>query len=130
MAPSPSSIVRSVSLSLACLAIAAAAQAQTAPETPPPAGAGGAPAADGLTRAEKREEGRRNQKIERIHVDDGGAKVDELRYGGQTQSITVQPKGDLPAYEIQPADTARSRSSDSREGMAERKQRVWNVLNF
>ena len=35
--------------------------------------------------------GARNQRIEHIHVEDNNATVDELRVGGQTQSITVKP---------------------------------------
>jgi hypothetical protein len=73
---------------------------------------------------------RQNQKIERLHHEDSANTIDEVRVGGQTQSVTVQPKAGLPAYEIQPNDMARSRPSDSREGLAERRQRVWNVLNF
>ena len=73
---------------------------------------------------------RKNQKIEFIRVEDAGNRVDEVRVGGQTQSITVQPKANVPAYEIAPDDMARSRPSDSREGFSERKQRVWNVFNF
>ena len=74
---------------------------------------------------------RKNQKIERIRVEDAGNRIDELRVGGQTQNVTVQPKnGDMPAYELQPDDLARSRPADSREGLSGRKQRVWNVLSF
>ena len=73
---------------------------------------------------------RRNQKIERITIEDGGNRIEELRVGGQTQNITVQPKAAVPAYEIQPDDMARSRPADSREGFSGRKQRVWNVLGF
>ena len=40
-------------------------------------------------------EGRKNQKIERIHVEDSGSKVDELRVGGQTQQIVVQPSSQV-----------------------------------
>ncbi|MGE4239750.1 hypothetical protein [Ramlibacter sp.] len=58
---------------------------------------------------------RKNQKIERIRIEDEGNRIDELRVGGETQSITVQPKGSrLPAYEIRRGD----------------RQRVWNVLAF
>ena len=73
---------------------------------------------------------RQNQKIERIVVEDNANRIEEVRVGGQTQSITVQPKGDLPAYEIQPSDNARTRPADSREGFSGRGQRVWNVFNF
>src|SRR4051812_20359987 len=45
---------------------------------------------------------RKNQKIEHIHVEDDTVNIDEVRYAGQTQSISVQPKGAMPAYEIQP----------------------------
>ncbi len=64
-----------------------------------------------------------NQRIERIHVEDGGSRVDELRVGGETKNITVQPKvGNLPAYEVQPQNT------DGGDGTNGR--RVWRALQF
>ena len=75
-------------------------------------------------------EPRRNQKIERIVIEDGGNRIDEVRVGGQTQSITVQPKAGVPPYEMQPSDLGRSRPAESREGMSGRSQRVWNVFSF
>lgn len=128
MAASTSSLVRSLLLSFACLALAGIAQAQTAPNAAPSA----APAPnDGLTKAEKREEGRRNQKIERIHVDDGGAKVDELRYGGETQTITVTPKGNMPQYEVVPNNnnsrTGQQGGGDAGSGTG---PTLWNILKF
>jgi len=102
-------------LILFCLALACSGlQAQTLPpETPQPL------------------EGRRNQKIERIRVEDGGARIDELRVGGQTQSITVQPKANVPAYEFQPTDLARSRPAENRDSLSSpSSQRVWNLLKF
>jgi len=76
-------------------------------------------------------EGRKNQRVERIHHEDRGAVIDELRYGGQTQSITVQPKADVPEYEIQPTDLSRSRPADHRDGMSSATgQRVWNLFRF
>lgn len=59
-------------------------------------------------------DGRRNQKIERIRLEDSGSVIDEVKYGGQTQSISVQPKAGVPRYEVQPVTG----------------QRSWNVLNF
>jgi hypothetical protein len=50
---------------------------------------------------------RKNQKIERLHTEDDGATVDEVRVGGQTQSITVQAEGGVPAYEVLPNDAGR-----------------------
>ena len=54
------------------------------------------------------------QRTERIHVEDASTRIDELRVGGETRSIKVQPKGDLPAYEVAPASGERS----------------WKVLSF
>jgi hypothetical protein len=76
-------------------------------------------------------EGRKNQRVERIHHEDAGVRIDELRYGGQTQSIVVQPKAIVPEYEIQPTDLARSRPADHRDGMSSATgQRVWNLFRF
>lgn len=49
------------------------------------------------------------QRIQRIVVEDAGSRVDELRVGGQTKSITVQPKtgNALPPYEVRPSDGTR-----------------------
>lgn len=76
-------------------------------------------------------EGRKNQKVERIVHEDAGSRIEETRYGGQTQNITVTPKADVPAYEIQPTDLARSRPADSRDGMGTATgQRYWNLFKF
>jgi len=71
------------------------------------------PAVGQALQKEEQPEGRKNQRIERITHEDAGSRIDELRYGGQTQSIVVQPKANVPAYEIQPGG-----------------QRVWNVFKF
>ena len=73
---------------------------------------------------------RQNQKVERIRVEDKANRIDEVRVGGQTQSVTVQPKAGTPSYELQPDDLARSRPSESREGFSGRRQRVWNIFDF
>ncbi len=77
-------------------------------------------------------DGRQNQKIERIRHEDAGSRIDEVRVGGQTQRITVQPKVDgMPAYEIQPASPVRGRPLDVRDGLdSQGGQRSWNVLRF
>ncbi len=99
---------------LACTALAA----QTVPAPP-------------VVQESQPSEGRKNQKVQRIRVEDAGAVIDEIRYGGQTQSITVQPKANVPEYEIQPTDLARSRPADNRDGLSNATgQRVWNVLKF
>jgi hypothetical protein len=73
---------------------------------------------------------RQNQKMESIHVEDAGAKVDEVRYGGRTQSITVSPKANVPSYEVLPEDGRRSRQSQQESGATGNGPRVWNVLKF
>ncbi len=111
--------MRSRYLLLLPLLAGTALSAQTVPATAP------------LVQEPPQAEGRKNQKVERIHVEDTAVVIDEVRYGGQTQSITVQPKANVPEYEIQPTDLARSRPADNRDGMSNATgQRVWNVLKF
>lgn len=72
---------------------------------------------------------RLNQRVERIRVEDEGSRVDEVRVGGQTQSITVQPKvGNLPGYEVQPSDGVRNRPRNGAE--TDTGARVWNLKKF
>ncbi len=63
-----------------------------------------------------------NQLIERITVDDGGAKIQELRFGGETRSITVQPKNGMPAYDVRPISGA-----DQQPGSG---ARTWKIFGF
>ena len=75
--------------------------------------------------------GRRNQKIERIVHEDAGSRIDELRVGGQTQAITVQPKADVPEYSVEPANLSRNRPREDRSGSTEAGgTRSWTVLKF
>lgn len=75
--------------------------------------------------------GRNNQRTERIQIEDAGSRVDELRVGGQTQNISVQPKtGNLPAYEVQSPDGARSRTGSHNGAETTTAPRVWNVFKF
>lgn len=53
-------------------------------------------------------------RIEHLHVEDAGARIDEVRVGGATQSITVQPKDGMPAYQVAPKTG----------------ERTWKVLGF
>ncbi len=76
--------------------------------------------------------GAANQRAERIVTEDAGSRVEELRVGGQTQSITVQPKADVPAYEVKPVDGIRARPNNlqgERDGSSGG-SRVWNIRNF
>ncbi len=122
MASTPFSFFRHALLALVCAVPVAAVQAQTAAQP--------APVTPAEAKAEARAEGRRNQKIENIHVEDGGAAVDEVRYGGQTQSITVKPKANVPSYQVLPNDGGRERQGQSETGTGGNGPRVWNVMKF
>jgi len=75
--------------------------------------------------------GRRNQKIERIHIEDRNATVDELRVGGETQNITVTPKNNAPAYQVMPNDDRSRNQGQSDQSPGESGSRVWwNVFKF
>ncbi len=54
------------------------------------------------------------QQVEKIRLEDKGSVIDELRIGGQTRSIEVQPKGGMPAYQVAPQSG----------------QRSWKILGF
>lgn len=75
-------------------------------QTPPPET--GTPAAASSPRAGV------EPRIEHLRVEDAGARIDELRIGGTTQSISVQPKGGMPTYQVEPKTGERS----------------WKVLGF
>jgi hypothetical protein len=69
-------------------------------------------------------------RIERITNEDALTRIDEVRVGGETKSIEVQPKNGAPAYQINP-DTNGAASSETggkRTGNAGRSS--WRVLNF
>jgi hypothetical protein len=53
-------------------------------------------------------------RIEHIQVEDSAARIDELRVGGETQNITVQPKSGMPSYQVEPKTG----------------ERTWKVLGF
>ncbi|MDM0104564.1 hypothetical protein QTH97_06445 [Variovorax sp. J22R24] len=114
---------RLVSLVLACAAPSAAVFAQN-PQPPASTPTQAQPDPDKAA-------GRHNQKIERIHVEDRNATVDELRVGGQTESITVKPANG-PSYQVMPNETERVRNQgQSDQSSGENGSRVWwNVFKF
>jgi hypothetical protein len=100
---------------LACGAALAQAPAPAPAPSPAPASAKNPP----------------EQRIEQIRTEDQGTRIDELRVGGQTQSITVTPKASsLPGYEIQPTEGARTRPTQREGAESSSGPRVWNVLKF
>lgn len=122
MASSTFSLSR-ILLALICAAPLYTVRAQSAP----PAGSA---QPDAVQKEEQKAEGRKNQKIENIHVEDGGAAVDEVRYGGKTQSITVKPKANVPSYEVLPNDGGRERQGQGETSSGGNGARVWNVMKF
>ena len=74
-----------------------------------------------------------DQRIEHIRVEDGGSRVDELRVGGETKSIKVQPKtagGGVPEYEVLPNNGTRD-GGPSRSGADTiTAPRVWTLRKF
>lgn len=73
--------------------------------------------------------GRPDKAIQRIRTEDAGTRIDELRVGGETQQITVQPKTGGAAYEVKPAEGARG-AAPAATNSDTNGSRVWNVLKF
>lgn len=69
--------------------------------------------------------------IQRIVVEDAGSRIEEVRVGGETQSISVQPKTRLPAYEVLPTDATKGGGTEpASTGAGSTGKRVWNVFKF
>lgn len=115
------------SLLLAAAAVLAGAPALAQTAAPAPAAAP-APVLQPGTNPTSR---RPDQTIQRIRTEDAGSRIDEVRVGGETQSITVQPKADVPAYEVLPSEATKGGgTAPSRSGAGATGSRVWNVLKF
>ena len=67
------------------------------------------------------------QTIERIRHEDTGSRIDELRVGGESKSITVKPKGDAPAYDVAPESNNRNPAGTDRERSG---GGGWNLFKF
>ncbi|EGI75508.1 hypothetical protein [Hylemonella gracilis] len=95
------------------------AQAQTAPAAPAPDSV-----KNGSTdRAIE-------QRVEQIQHEDQGSRIDELRVGGETRSITVNPKigkGTAPAYEVTPESNNRNPATS--DGSGEGRAR-WTIFSY
>jgi len=76
-------------------------------------------------------DGRVQKKTERIRVEDAGSLIEEVRVGGETQSITVSPKGNMPSYDVLPPSVNRIPASSERSNAtAAGGTRVWKILAF
>lgn len=97
---------------VAGIALASAAQGQTAPLEQPPQ----------TTSARDR--------TERITNEDALTRIQEVRVGGETKSIDVQPKNGAPAYQINPdsSGSATGEVGGKRTGNAGRSS--WRILDF
>lgn len=73
-------------------------------------------------------------RMERLHHEDGGSKVDELRVGGLTRRIDVQTKvGGGSNYQIEPANTpagAASPASERSGGSGSAGRSSWRLFQF
>ena len=74
---------------------------------------------------------RPHKATERIRTEDAGSRIEEVRVGGETQSINVQPKTgtDMPASEVRPSNNTQGGAPGSASG-GTTGSRVWNVLKF
>jgi len=79
-------------------------------------------------------EGRHNQRVEEIVLEDAGSRIVERRVGGQTQRIMVEPKNttgtSLPGYEVSVGDGARAQPGHLDGADSKRAPRVWNLHKF
>ena len=58
-------------------------------------------------------------------------RIEELRVGGQTKRITVQPKsGNAPEYEIKPPDATRGQAGTGNDSQVNTAPPVWNIKKF
>jgi hypothetical protein len=95
-------------------------------EAPPakPAATAATPAAD----TERPRTGEPN--VRHTVIDDGRARIEELRVRGQLQKVTVAPKGNAPGYEVLLGDGAHAVGEDPGTSRGSAGKRVWNVLRF
>lgn len=68
-------------------------------------------------------------KVQRTVVEDDAIRIEELKVRGQTQRMTVTPKG-RKSYEILPADQGRDMSDSASSQRGAAGKRVWQVLTF
>ena len=101
---------------------AAAAPASAAAASPPSTSA---------TTIEEIEVGRAGEpNVKRTVIDDGRARIEELRVRGQLQKVTVAPKGNVPGYEILLGDGTHTMADDPGTSRGSAGKRVWNVFKF
>jgi len=103
--------------------LAHCANAADAAAPPAPAASVPAPADDTPGRASE-------PNVRRTVIDDGRARIEELRVRGQLQKVTVAPRGNVPGYEVLLGDGAHAVGEDPGTSRGSAGKRVWNVLRF
>jgi len=130
--------MRTSVVALAACALGLAASAANAADATSPAAAGAASAptqagaaTSSSTTIEEIEVGRAGEpNVRRTVIDDGRARIEELRVRGQLQKVTVAPKGGAPGYEILLGDGTHTMGDDPGTSRGSAGKRVWNVLKF
>ena len=118
--------MRHATLLLPIVLVCAAAQAQSpAPASPAPGRAG----TQSLQKEEQKPSSR-DRAVAYQHVEDAAMAIDEVRYGGETQSITVTPKSGARPYQIVPSDGARNFPGALGAAAGPAGQRVWKLFDF
>lgn len=69
-------------------------------------------------------------KVERLTHEDKLSRIDEVRVGGQTQSIEVHPKNGAPAYNIAPRRGTDSTGDGPNQRTGNAGKSSWRILNF
>jgi len=68
-------------------------------------------------------------KVQYTVIEDDATRIEELKVRGQTQRMTVTPKG-LKSYEILPADQGRDMSDSAGSQRGAAGKRVWRIFTF
>lgn len=121
------SVVAAVAACAIGLAVPAANAADAAP-APARAASASPPSATTIEEIEVGRAGEPN--VKRTVIDDGRARIEELRVRGQLQKVTVAPKGGAPGYEILLGDGAHTIGDDPGTSRGSAGKRVWNVFKF
>ena len=123
----------SVVIAAAACAIGMAAPATNAADaaSAPASAVAATPPSTSTTTIEEIEVGRAGEpNVKRTVIDDGRARIEELRVRGQLQKVTVAPKGGAPGYEILLGDGTHTMGDDPGTSRGSAGKRVWNVLRF
>jgi len=105
---------RHLAVSLGLLAVLSAARAADATPAQP----------------ERQQTGRDGEpKVQYTVIEDDATRIEELKVRGQTQRMTVTPKG-LKSYEILPADQGRDMSDSAGSQRGAAGKRVWRIITF